>query len=287
MASLIAYMPVFNDRHKLWFLKHPESDLFLISQAHAERLLPRLVRNIIALPTNMVADSLRSLGVVRSVSVFSPELNIPDLNGVGECEWFLPNEDISHLFVKESFANFPNHRFTYDDTWARWDMTAVAKSQLVVPDVITTRNHIHQLRMSIAQAEAGKSPDWWRQIGAIAFDFEGNRLAVACNTHMPNEYETYILGDPRLNVDVGQKGKYCAIHAERAVISLCARYGFALMDSSMYVTTFPCEDCAREIVFAGISKLYFQDGYSVLDAQRILSAGKVEVIQVLKDPESA
>lgn len=125
------------------------------------------------------------------------------------------------------------------------------------------------------------SPDWWRQIGAIAFSIDDNHLVSAFNTHMPNEYETYIFGDPRLNVDAGEVGAYTSLHAERGIITLCARYGLPLKDASVYVTTFPCEECARQLANCGVRRVYFKEGYSVLNAQEVLRSFGVEIIQVI------
>jgi dCMP deaminase len=45
-------------------------------------------------------------------------------------------------------------------------------------------------------------------------------------------------------------------HAERNAIYHAARHGVTLKGCSMYVTLFPCADCARGIIQAGIKKLY-------------------------------
>jgi dCMP deaminase len=287
MSNLIAYVPVLNQRHINWFQKHENSCLFLITQKTAEDLLPRLQRNMSAVPTETMVQMLRATKLVKGVftldSSWARSVNLID--GVWQ-NWVLPDEDISHL-VADKFLKPKGAKFEFEMIWARWDMTAVSKAQPVIVDVSITTEELHLDRMKIAQDITPQSPDWWRQIGAVAFDFDGLRLAVAKNTHMPNEYETYIFGDPRLNVDAGQKGKYCALHAERAVVAMCARYGYPLAGSSLYVTTFPCEDCAREIAFAGIKNLYFKEGYSVLNAQEVLRAEGVRVIQVVEDPVSA
>ena len=47
----------------------------------------------------------------------------------------------------------------------------------------------------------------------------------------------------------------------------------------MYVTDFPCPPCARLIAAAGISRLYFRDGYAVLDGEEILRAAGVDILQ--------
>ena len=44
-------------------------------------------------------------------------------------------------------------------------------------------------------------------------------------------------------------------HAERNAIYHAAKLGISLKGSAMYVTLFPCADCARAIIQSGITKL--------------------------------
>lgn len=44
-------------------------------------------------------------------------------------------------------------------------------------------------------------------------------------------------------------------HAERNAIYHAARHGVSLKNCKMYVTLFPCADCARAIIQSGITKI--------------------------------
>lgn len=44
-------------------------------------------------------------------------------------------------------------------------------------------------------------------------------------------------------------------HAERNAIYHAARHGVSLKDCRIYVTLFPCADCARAIIQSGITKI--------------------------------
>ncbi len=286
MRALLAYVPVLNQRHVDWFKRHEESPLYLIPQEMAVGFLPRLSRNIAAVSPETTATSIRFNGLIREVAIFNPENWDPRLaKDSGWKDWVLPDEDISHE-VAERYLKPIGASCLFEEIWARWDMTAVQKMQPVIPDVIVSESEFDQVRMRLAECRKTDSPDWWRQIGAVLFDAGGEPISSACNLHMPNEYETYIFGDPRLNVDAGQIGKYTSLHAEKAVIVLAARLGRPTNGGSMYVTVFPCEDCAREIAFAGISKVFFREGYSALNAREVFRSWGVEVVQV-KGPESA
>ena len=51
------------------------------------------------------------------------------------------------------------------------------------------------------------------------------------------------------------------VHAEMAALMDAARRGVAVDDSILFSTTFPCHECARHIVAAGISTVYFVEPY--------------------------
>lgn len=53
-----------------------------------------------------------------------------------------------------------------------------------------------------------------------------------------------------------------AVHAEMdALISLSRSGGGTAQDSILYTTTFPCHNCARHIIAAGVSKVYYIEPY--------------------------
>jgi len=89
------------------------------------------------------------------------------------------------------------------------------------------------------------------------------------------------MGDPRSNFDYGEQPEiYLSIHAEADIIAQVANRGISLQGSGIFVTTFPCPNCARLLVRAGIKKLFYTQGYSKLDAEEILKSAGVEIILV-------
>jgi len=52
-----------------------------------------------------------------------------------------------------------------------------------------------------------------------------------------------------------------AVHAEMAAISSAARRGIGINGCTIFSTTFPCHECARHIVAAGLTKAVFIDPY--------------------------
>ncbi len=52
-----------------------------------------------------------------------------------------------------------------------------------------------------------------------------------------------------------------AVHAEMAAIVDAARRGVSIKDGVLYTTTFPCHDCAKHIVAAGIQRAVYVEPY--------------------------
>ncbi|MBJ6725403.1 anti-phage dCTP deaminase [Geomesophilobacter sediminis] len=56
--------------------------------------------------------------------------------------------------------------------------------------------------------------------------------------------------------------EYCrAVHAEMDAITSAARKGFSLRSGTMYVTTFPCHNCAKHIIASGMKKVFYIEPY--------------------------
>jgi deoxycytidylate deaminase len=53
-----------------------------------------------------------------------------------------------------------------------------------------------------------------------------------------------------------------AVHAEMAALTDAARRGVSVSGCHMYVTTFPCHLCARQIVAAGIKRVFYVEPYA-------------------------
>jgi deoxycytidylate deaminase/dephospho-CoA kinase len=52
-----------------------------------------------------------------------------------------------------------------------------------------------------------------------------------------------------------------AIHAEMSALMTAARNGTSTVETTLYVTTYPCHNCARHLVAAGVSEVYFIEPY--------------------------
>ena len=71
-----------------------------------------------------------------------------------------------------------------------------------------------------------------------------------------------------------------AVHSEIDAISQAAKCGLKTNGATIYVTRYPCENCARAIVAAGIKKVIYGRKESISDyTKQILDSGNVEVIR--------
>jgi dCMP deaminase len=103
----------------------------------------------------------------------------------------------------------------------------------------------------IAQAVALKSKDKKRKVGAVIVAAEGNViLSTGFNGFARGIRETAERTD-----DQAEK-LFWVTHAETNAIFNAARHGVSLVDSTMYVTLFPCYGCAQAIVQAGIKRVF-------------------------------
>lgn len=52
------------------------------------------------------------------------------------------------------------------------------------------------------------------------------------------------------------------VHAEMEALLSCARNGISTIGAALYCTTFPCHNCAKHIIAAGISRVVYVEPYS-------------------------
>jgi dCMP deaminase len=51
------------------------------------------------------------------------------------------------------------------------------------------------------------------------------------------------------------------IHAERNALAQCARHGIATDGATAYITHFPCLDCAKMLIQAGVKRIVYGQSY--------------------------
>lgn len=69
----------------------------------------------------------------------------------------------------------------------------------------------------------------------------------------------------------GERHELCrGLHAEQNAIIQAALYGVAVNGSSIYTTHRPCTLCAKMLINAGITEIYYQEGYPDSLSQELL-----------------
>ncbi len=84
-----------------------------------------------------------------------------------------------------------------------------------------------------------------------------------------------------LNVPSGERQELCrGIHAEQNAIIQAALHGVSIKDATLFSTTHPCSICAKMIINAGITHIYYQSGYPDAMSDNMLKDAGVEVVQL-------
>jgi dCMP deaminase len=271
-AVAVAYIPVLHEGYRRFVDAHArERELYVVGPELYADHRP-LAKDIRALDAELVAAAIGAWGICARVSVL--DAAGAERLAAGQPSITLPAEDVSYQVADRFFPRCP---VQFDTVFLRWDKTRSVA--LLRPQPARTADGDELA--ALAEARAGESVDWWRQVGA-ALRFADGHVASACNEHHPHRLSPYAAGDPRANFSKGVHLEIStATHAEARLIADAAREGRATAGGVMYVTDFPCPPCAKLIAGAGIARLYFRTGYAVLDGQDVLADAGVEVVQVV------
>jgi dCMP deaminase len=272
--AAVAYIPVLHEGYRRFVENHArDGRLFVVGSALHEDYRP-LAKDIRALSAELVARAIASWDVCAEVAVL-------DLEGASALaadapQLTMPAEDVSYRLAERFFERC---EVRFDTVFLRWDKTRTA--QLLEPRArrVAFEEGLVELARA-AEDAAARSIDWWRRVGA-AIRFADGGLRAACNVHNPHRLSAYTVGDPRANFYKGVALELStATHAEARLIAEAAREGRATAGALLYVTDFPCPPCAKLIAAAGIARVYFREGYALLDGQDVLASAGVEVVRV-------
>ena len=132
--------------------------------------------------------------------------------------------------------------------------------------------------MSIALLSAKRSADPSTQVGACIVDSNNKVVSIGYNG-MPRGIDDSDLSWNRNGTDLDSKYLYVC-HAEFNAI-LNTRDGSQLKGCRVYVTLFPCNECAKAIIQTGIKKvIYLSDKYkdqtSTIASKKLLDLAGVK-----------
>jgi dCMP deaminase len=276
VKQVLLYLPVIHAGYEAFLRRHSDAAGILLLGHGFTADYPSLAKDIRALPAARAADYLRLVSGDASIRVVEPA----DLPGaVTGDPLVLPDEEVMRD-IADRYGLGAGRSLAFDRTFLRWDRDwATARTPVSFDGEITAAELPREL-LGRAEALAGRSSDWWRQVGAVAAR-AGQVLGCAWNHHQPTEYAPYLNGDPRDAFERGVRSDLStAIHAEASLIAAAARDGTSLAGADLYTTTFPCPACARLIAEAGFVRCFFAGQYSVLDGEQTLRARGISLIWV-------
>jgi dCMP deaminase len=276
LKQVLLYLPVIHGGYEALFARHPDTASVLVLGTGFRAAYPSLAKDIRALPPERAAQYLRQALPQVTVAVIEPAELPAAITGD---PLVLPDEEITRdLAARHDLGR--GRTLIFDQTFLRWDRAWSQAQRPATFDGQVTAAGLPRGLIARAQELAGRSSDWWRQVGAIAVRGD-ELLGSAWNRHHPTEYAPYLDGDPRDSFSRGVRTDLStALHAEAAVIAESARRGVSLAGADLYVTTFPCPSCARLIAAAGLRRCFFAGPYSVLDGEGVLRAAGVQLFWV-------
>lgn len=270
-TAVIAFVPVIHKGYLDFFEKN-SGDIFVLGDDIIADYV-HLTRDLRMIDPGKTVLALRTLFPKKKIEILDKSL----IRKLLYKKIMMPDDEVCRDLALKYFKRI---KVKYVSVFLRWNRTITFNENEVSAHRKITKERFHKEMIDIAEEEAKKSGDWWRQI-AVVIVKDKKILFKAYNHHLPSDFHLSVNGDPRSNFDAGQhQDIYTSIHAEATAIANAAKVGISLDGAEAYVTTFPCPNCARLICLAGIKKVYYSKGYSLLDAEKILDHFEVEIILV-------
>ncbi|MBX4195736.1 hypothetical protein KW796_02140 [Candidatus Parcubacteria bacterium] len=238
--------------------------------------IPYLERDIRKLPPEIARELAQTISLAPQVSILEKD-NLSELDKFDEI--VVSSDDVGRM-LEEKYLQ--EKKVTRDTAFLRWhNMNAVTKIP-ASENMAISSEELDKEFIQLAQLESDKSSDWWRHVGAVLVK-DGKPVLSGYNKHFPTEHSHYIDGDARSGFDAGPQIAEIVTsqHGEAWIISEAAKRGISTEGGDLYITTFPCPACAMLVATSGIKKVYYRDGYSLLDAEKILKQAGVELIKVV------
>jgi dCMP deaminase len=116
---------------------------------------------------------------------------------------------------------------------------------------LNSRLHWDEYFMSIGLLISSRSPSTRLKVGAVI---------VKDNRIISSGYNGYPSGCQHISI-VRDNHEQNTIHAEQNAISDAARRGTAVEGATIYITHFPCINCCKYIISAGIKEIRYLDDY--------------------------
>jgi dCMP deaminase len=272
--TLVLYMPVIHQGYLNFLHQFVDAEIYVLATPIAEQFKP-LRKDIRALRAEQIVEALQAWQL-GSLVITANEAALRALNQPTQTV-ILPNEEPMKEVAEQYF---PQAKTRFVDVFLRWDGTKTLSHQDLDTFAQVTTDAEDKAYLEIARQQASQSVDQWRQVGAVLVK-DGKVLYQNHNHHLPDNYQPAYNGDPRGNFSKGEHIDLAtAQHAEAAIVAQAAKEGVSIAGADLYVTTFPCPVCAKLLAETGLSKLFFGEGYAMVDGQKVLESAGISLIKV-------
>lgn len=133
--------------------------------------------------------------------------------------------------------------------------------------------------MAITKLVATRSTCLRRHVGAILVK-DKRILASGYNGAPSGLRHCEEVGCLRANsaVPSGERHELCrGLHAEQNLILQAAYHGISIKGAILYCTNKPCVICTKMLINAGITKIYYEDGYDDPLSDQMLNEAGLEI----------
>lgn len=137
---------------------------------------------------------------------------------------------------------------------------------------MTSERH-KQANMEAAEVYAKLSYAQKRKVGAVVVS--GQTIIGIGYNGTPPGWKTNVCEDAE-----GKTLHGIVIHAEQNALDKVIRSTNSSVGAELYVTTAPCIECAKRILGAGISSVYYRDVYKNQDGIDFLTEAGIPVEQI-------
>lgn len=279
-TALLLYLPALHASYIKLFNKWAgRADILYILGQDVLDQFPILEREIRAIEPETMQKIMRGSNYFPHVEVVSTT-DLKRLAKDNDCTLVMTDEQISDE-LREKYL--PHKEIIQESLFLRFDEKIVkaARKEIEYQGTVS-QDEFDQKILAKALQIAEKSADWFLRVGAAIVIEDPLEIRYTHNMRMPSPHAMWTVGDIRMYTPYGtDTHRRTTLHAEQAAIAQAARNGVKIDGASMYVTTFPCPDCAQVIAEAGIKRLYFKDGYSELSVDDIFTAYNIEIIRVV------
>jgi len=273
-AVLVAYVATPHAGYLKLFRAYEGGVLYILGDEFIQEF-SSLVRHLPGVKPVEVQKMILALGIFSDVRILTKN----DLYVVEQSNLVvMPDEDVAHVMAEKYLSGVS---VMFDNSWfLRWDWGATQAKRRPEGEQVISIDEYDRSLMRLASSIAERSPDWWRQIGALLVRRK-QILIFSFNQHMPHEQSVYCYGDPRSNCEPGHHIDVSgALHAEAKIVATAAQRGISMKGCDLYVTTFPCPPCAYLCASSGIRRLFYMEGYSLIAGAEALQSKGVEIIRV-------